>query len=192
MTRSQVGIITDSSHTKARIIDISAAKIRQELKKGSIVIVAGFQGMTLEKDITTLGRGGSDLTAVALDKTLNADECEIYTDVEGIFTTDPRIEPNARKIDAITYDEMLEMASLGAQVMQVRSIEVAKKFNVPIHVRSSFSKTPGTIITKEVKRMEDIVVTGVTLNKNEAKITICEVPDEPGVAARIFKVLYGV
>lgn len=189
LTGSQVGIITDASHTKARIVNISQDKIRQELKKGNIVIVAGFQGMTPDRDITTLGRGGSDLTAVALAKILNADECEIYTDVEGVFTTDPRIEPRAKKISRITYDEMLEMASLGAQVMQARSIEVAKKFNVPVHVRSSFSDKPGTIIIGEAGKMEDVVVRGVTLNKNEAKFTICDVPDRPGVAAKIFKEL---
>jgi aspartate kinase len=186
-TGSQVGIITDKSHTKARIIQINAERIRKALKEGSVVIVAGFQGVTLEQDITTLGRGGSDLTAVALAKELKADQCEIYTDVEGIYTTDPRIEPKARKLKKITYDEMLEMASLGAQVMQARSIEVAKKFDVPLHVRSSFSTRSGTMIIKEVKRMEDVLVTGVTLNKNEAKITVCDVPDKPGVAARIFK-----
>ncbi len=200
LTGSQVGIITDASHTKARIVNISQDKIRRELKKGNIVIVAGFQGMTPQQDITTLGRGGSDLTAVALAKILKADECEIYTDVEGVFTTDPRIVPSAKKIDRITYDEMLEMASLGAQVMQARSIEVAKKYNVPIHVRSSFSGKPGTMIVKsrrqatgrrgrEAKDMEDVLVTGITLNKNEAKITICDVPDRPGVAAKIFKEL---
>jgi aspartate kinase len=186
-TGAQVGIITDTNYTKARIIKINADKIRQELKKGKIVIVAGFQGVTLDQNITTLGRGGSDLTAVALAKELNAAECEIYTDVEGIFTTDPRIEPSAKKIHEITFDEMLEMASLGAQVMQPRSIEVAKKFNVPIHVRSSFLDKPGTMIVKEAKRMEDALITGITLNKNEAKITICDVPDRPGVAATIFK-----
>lgn len=188
-TGAQVGIITDTSHTRARIIKINADKIKEELTKGRIVIVAGFQGITLNQDITTLGRGGSDLTAVALAKELKAQECEIYTDVEGIYTTDPRIESKARKIRKITYDEMLEMASLGAQVMQSRSIEVAKKFDVPIHVRSSFSNNPGTMIIKEVKRMEDVVVRGVTLNKNEAKITVCDVPDRPGVAAKIFKEL---
>jgi len=190
-TGAQVGIITDASHTKARIIKINADKIREELKRGKIIIVAGFQGVTLTQDITTLGRGGSDLTAVALAKELHADECEIYTDVEGIFTTDPRVEPKAKKIDWITYDEMLEMASLGAQVMQARSIEVAKKFNVPIHVRSSFSDKTGTMIIKEVKRMEEVVVNAITLNRNEAKITICNVPDKPGVAAKIFKDLAG-
>ena len=186
LTGSQEGIITDTVHTRARIVKIEAQKLRQELKKGRIVIVAGFQGMTPEQDITTLGRGGSDLSAVALAKTLEADECEIYTDVEGIFTADPRVEPRARKLEAITYDEMLEMASLGAQVMQARSIEVAKKFDVPIHVRSSFSRKRGTMIIKEVKNMEDVLVTGVTLNKNESKITVCDVPDKPGIAARIF------
>ncbi|MDD5281675.1 MAG: aspartate kinase [Candidatus Omnitrophica bacterium] len=186
-TGAQVGIITDSSHTRARIIKINADKIKEELKKARIVIVAGFQGVTLNQDITTLGRGGSDLTAVALAKELAADSCEIYTDVEGIYTTDPRIEPKARKIEEITYDEMLEMASLGAQVMQARSIEVAKKFNVPLHVRSSFTINPGTMIIKEVKMMEDVVVSGITLNKNQAKITLCGVPDKPGVAVKLFK-----
>ncbi|MDD5166648.1 MAG: aspartate kinase [Candidatus Omnitrophica bacterium] len=190
-TGAQVGIITDTSHTRARIIKINTDKIKEELAKGKIVIVAGFQGVTLNQDITTLGRGGSDLTAVALAKELKADECEIYTDVEGVFTTDPRIEPRARKIKEVTYDEMLEMASLGAQVMQARSIEVAKKFDVPIHVRSSFSDKTGTMIIKEVKRMEDVVVSGVTLDKNEAKITVCDVPDRPGAAAKIFKELSG-
>ncbi|TRZ93990.1 aspartate kinase [bacterium] len=186
-TGAQVGIITDASHTRARIISISADKIKKALKQGKIVIVAGFQGMTLNQDITTLGRGGSDLTAVALAKELMADQCEIYTDVDGIYTADPRIEPKAKKIKVITYDEMLEIASLGAQVMQARSIEVAKKFNVPIHVRSSFNHKPGTMIIKEAKRMEDVVVNGITLNKNEVKITVCNVPDRLGVAAKIFK-----
>ncbi|MFH0918656.1 MAG: aspartate kinase, partial [Candidatus Omnitrophota bacterium] len=175
-TGSQVGIITDTSHTRARIIKINADKIKAELKKGRIVIVAGFQGVALNQDITTLGRGGSDLTAVALAKELQADSCEIYTDVMGIYTADPRIEPKAKKIKEITYDEMLEMASLGAQVMQPRSIEVAKKFNVPLHVRSSFNNKTGTMIIKEVKKMEEVLVSGVTLNKNEAKITLCGVP----------------
>jgi aspartate kinase len=188
-TGAQVGIITDGSHTKARIIKINADKIKEELKKGKIVIVAGFQGVTLNQDITTLGRGGSDLTAVALAKELKADSCEIYTDVMGIYTTDPRIEPNAKKIKAITYDEMLEMASLGAQVMQPRSIEVAKKFNVPLHVRSSFNTKSGTMIIREVKNMEEVLVSGVTLNKSEAKITICDVPDKPGVAVKLFEEL---
>ncbi|MCM8795623.1 MAG: aspartate kinase [Candidatus Omnitrophica bacterium] len=190
-TGAQVGIITDTSHTRARIIKINTDKIKEELKKGKIVIVAGFQGITLNQDITTLGRGGSDLTAVALAKELDAQICQIYTDVEGIYTTDPRIEPKARKLKSITYDEMLEMASLGAQVMQARSIEVAKKFDVNIEVRSSFSQKRGTMITKEAKIMEEVVVRGVTLSKNEAKITICDVPDRPGIAAKIFKELSG-
>jgi aspartate kinase len=188
-TGAQVGIITDARYTRARIIKINTDKLKEELRKGKIVIVAGFQGVTLNQDITTLGRGGSDLTAVALAKELGASECEIYTDVEGIYTADPRIEPKAKKIKEITYDEMLEIASLGAQVMQARSIEVGKKFNVPIHVRSSFSQNPGTMIIREVKRMEDVIVSGITINKNEAKITICNVPDRPGVAAKIFKEL---
>ncbi len=190
-TGAQVGIITDTNHTRARIIKISTDRIKEALEKRKIVIVAGFQGVTMNQDITTLGRGGSDLTAVALAKELGARDCEIYTDVEGIYTTDPRIEPKAKKIEAITYDEMLEMASLGAQVMQARSIEVAKKFNVPIHVRSSFNHQNGTRIIKEAKKMEEVVVTGVTLNKNTSKITICNVPDRPGVAALIFNRLSG-
>jgi len=188
-TGLQVGILTDTSHTRARILKIDTVRIKKELKSGNIVIVAGFQGVNTNHDITTLGRGGSDLTAVALAKELKADECEIYTDVEGIYTTDPRIEPKAKKIKEITYDEMLEMASLGAQVMQARSIEVAKKFDVPIHVRSSLSPNTGTMIIREVKRMEEVVVSGITLNKNEAKITVCDLPDKPGVAAKIFKEL---
>jgi aspartate kinase len=186
-TGGQVGIITDGNHTKARITKINANNIRRQIKKGKIVIVAGFQGINANKEITTLGRGGSDLTAVALATALGADECEIYTDVEGIYTTDPRVEPKAKKIKEITFDEMLEMASLGAQVMQPRSIEVAKKFNMPLHVRSSFSENTGTMILKEVTRMEDALITGITLNKSEAKLTVCDVPDKPGVAAKIFK-----
>lgn len=186
-TGAQVGIITDTSHTKARILKINAKRIEEELKKGKIVIVAGFQGITLNKDITTLGRGGSDLTAVALAQTLGAVKCEIYTDVEGVFSADPRIVKDAKKIDEISYDEMLEMASLGAQVMQARSIEMAKKFQVPIHVRSAFNNKSGTMIIKEAKKMEDVVVRGITLNKNESKITICDVPDRPGIASKIFK-----
>jgi aspartate kinase len=186
-TGAQVGIVTDNSFTRARIIDINAKRIEEELKKSRIVIVAGFQGVNLNQDITTLGRGGSNLTAVALAKVLNAKMCEMYTDVEGIFTTDPRIVKEARKIDKISYEEMFELASLGAQVLQPRSIEFAMKFGVPIHVRSSFSDKDGTIISKEVKAMEDIVVSGVAINKDEAKVTICDVPDKPGIAAKIFK-----
>jgi aspartate kinase len=182
----QVGIKTDKTHTKARIISIDGKRIREAFKKGKIVIIAGYQGVTSSDEITTLGRGGSDLTAVAIAKSLNADVCEIYTDVTGIFTTDPRVVKEARKIKTITFDEMMEMASLGAQVMQARSIEVARRFNIPIHVRSSFEKEEGTMIVKETEKMEEIAVRGVTCNKNEAKITICSVPDKPGVAAQIF------
>lgn len=185
-TGGQVGIKTDKSHTKAKIVRIDAKRIKKALAQNKIVIVAGFQGVTYDDDITTLGRGGSDLTAVALAKALNAAVCEIYTDVEGIYTTDPRIEKAAQKIPMITFDEMLEMASLGAQVMQARSIEVAKKFNIPIHVRSSFSKEEGTMIVKDDQKMEGVVVRGITCNKSEAKLTICGVPDKPGVAAKIF------
>ncbi|MFH1202080.1 MAG: aspartate kinase [Candidatus Omnitrophota bacterium] len=186
-TGAQVGIITDTSHTRARIIKINTEKIKEEFKKGRIVIVAGFQGVTLNQDITTLGRGGSDLTAVALAHTLGAKLCEIYTDVEGIFTTDPRIVPQAKKIAKLSYDEMLEMASLGAQVMQARSIELAKKFDVPIRVRSSFKKNKGTLISKEAEMLESVLIRAVTLNTSEAKITVCNVPDRPGVAAKIFR-----
>jgi len=188
-TGGQVGIMTDQTHTKAKIVDISGGRIRKALQEGRIVIVAGFQGVTQDQDITTLGRGGSDLTAVALAKAIGARTCEIYTDVEGVYTTDPRIVPESRKLNQITYDEMLEMASLGAQVMQARSIEVAKKFDIPIHVRSSFSTTEGTLILKEADKMEDFVISGVTLNKNEAKVTVCDVPDKPGIAAKLFREL---
>jgi aspartate kinase len=186
-TGAQVGIITDKSHTKAKILDINTKRIEEQLAKGKVVIVAGFQGITMDQDITTLGRGGSNLTAVALAKSLGADVCEMCTDVDGVYTADPRIVPDARKISRISYEEMLEFASAGAQVLQPRSIEVAKKFNVRIHVRSSFSESEGTIISEEVEAMEDIVVSGVTVNKNEAKVTICDVPDKPGIAAKIFK-----
>ncbi|MFC1631494.1 aspartate kinase [Candidatus Omnitrophota bacterium] len=190
-TGAQVGIITDSSHTKARIIKINTARIKRELTQKKIVIVAGFQGMDLSREITTLGRGGSDLTAVALAQALKAKSCEIYTDVEGIYTADPRIVPKAHKLESVSYDEMLEMASLGAQVLQTRCVELAKRFNIPIIVRSSFSDKGGTMISPEVKAMEKVVVRAVTLNKNEAKITIRDVPDKPGVAAKIFKTLAG-
>ena len=186
-TGAQVGIITDSSHTKARIIKINASRIKRELAQKRIVIVAGFQGVDLLREITTLGRGGSDLTAVALGKVLKAKSCEIYTDVEGVYTADPRIVPQARKLQSLSYDEMLEMASLGAQVLQTRCVELAKRFNIPIIVRSSFTDKGGTMISPEVKRMEKVVVSAVTLNKNETKVTIRDVPDRPGVAAKIFK-----
>lgn len=188
-TGAQVGILTDTTHTKAKIIDINARRIASEIKSGKVVIVAGFQGVTINQDITTLGRGGSDLTAVALAKVLKAKVCEIYTDVDGVYTADPRIVPEARKLSTLSYDEMLELASLGAQVMQARSIEVAKKYDVPIVVRSSFTYREGTMITKEIRVMEDVLVSGVTLNKDEAKVTVLDVPDKPGVAATIFKEL---
>jgi len=186
-TGAQVGIITDRSHTKARIIDVSADRIKKALKQGKVVIVAGFQGVNLDQEITTLGRGGSDMTAVALAATLKASVCEIYTDVEGVYTADPRVVKDAQKLSCISYEEMLELASLGAQVMQARSMEVAKKFSVPLHIRSSFSNKAGTIISKEVKAMEDVLVSGIAADKKEAKVTICDVPDRPGVAARIFR-----
>lgn len=186
LTGRQVGIKTDKSYTKARIESISARRIRKALAENKIVIVAGYQGVTEEEEITTLGRGGSDLTAVALAKILKAKACEIYTDVNGIYTTDPRITKKARKIKMITFEEMLEMASLGAQVMQTRSIEVAKRFNIPIHVRSSFSKEEGTMIVKNTNSLEQVTVQGVTSSRSEAKITICAVPDQPGIAAKIF------
>lgn len=188
-TGAQIGIVTDSSYTRARILDISTDRIREELRKKQVVIVAGFQGVNVRHEITTLGRGGSDLTAVALAKALRADFCEIYTDVEGIYTTDPRLVANAQKISLISYEEMLELASSGAQVMQSRSIEVAGKYNIPIHVRSSFSKKPGTWIVKEEKSMEDVLIRGVSLNKNEAKLTLSGVPNRPGVAAGVFRTL---
>ncbi len=189
LTGYQVGIITDTAHTKARITKIDPRNVIKHLKENKIVIVAGFQGMTSEEHITTLGRGGSDLTAVALASVLNAEVCEIYTDVSGIYTGDPRIIPDARKLDRISYNEMLELASSGAQVMQARSIELAKKRNVKIHVRCSFTDEDGTIITQEVDNMEEVVVNGVTYDKNEAKISIKDLPDTPGIAAKVFGAL---
>jgi aspartate kinase len=186
LTGQQVGIITDSAHTKARIIDINTKRVKEELKRGRIVIVAGFQGRSRDQEITTLGRGGSDLTAVALAVSLKADLCEIYTDVEGVYSADPKIAKKAKKLKNLNYDEMLELASVGSQVLQSRSVEVAKKYEVPLHVRSSLSKKEGTRIIKEAKKMEGVLVSGIVLNKKEAKVTICDVPDRPGVAARIF------
>ncbi|RKY34393.1 MAG: aspartate kinase [Candidatus Omnitrophota bacterium] len=189
-TGAQVEIITDSSFTKARILNINTKKIEAELKKNKIVIIAGFQGITVNNDITTLGRGGSNLTAVAISKVLGADVCEMNTDVEGVFTADPRVVKNAVKLDVLSYDEMLEIASLGSQVLQPRSVIFAKKFNVPICVRSSFSKGKGTYITQETKAMmEGMVISGVTYDQREVKITICDVPDRKGIAARIFNTL---
>ncbi len=186
LTGQQVGILTDSSHTKARILKVNSERISRELQKGNIVIVAGFQGTDYESNITTLGRGGSDTTAVALAAALGADMCEIFTDVDGVFTADPRIVPQAKKIPAITYDEMLELASAGAKVLQSRSVEFASKYNVKIHVRSSFHRKEGTIVMKEIESMESVVVRGIALEKNQAKVSIDGVPDHPGVAAEIF------
>jgi len=186
-TGLQVGILTDAAHTKAKIIDIKSDRILSELKKGKIVIVAGFQGVTVDSDITTLGRGGSDTTAVALAAKLKADICEIYTDVEGVFTADPRIVENSRKIDEISYDEMLEMAATGAKVLQARSVEFGRNYGVCIHVRSSFSEKPGTLIKEADAIMEKAIISGVTHDINEAKITILGVPDRPGIAAKVFR-----
>src|SRR3989338_1298816 len=182
----QIGITTDSFHTKARIVNIKVDRILEELSKNKIVVVAGYQGVDENDNITTLGRGGSDTSAVALAALLKADICDIYTDVDGIFTADPRIVPKARKLDKISYDEILELASMGAQVIHVRSVEFAKKYNVPIRVRSSFNNGVGTLICKEVIEMENIVVNGATVTKNDAKITIIGVSDKPGQAAKIF------
>ncbi len=182
----QIRIITDNAFAKARIQRVEIKRLRKELKAGIIPIVAGFQGMDKNGNITTLGRGGSDTTGVALAAALKADVCEIYTDVEGVYTTDPNICQEARKLSRITYDEMMEMASLGAKVLQIRSVEFAKKYNVPLHVRSSFSEKNGTFVIKEDEKMERVLVSGVTYNKNEARITVVRVPDKPGIASRIF------
>jgi len=182
----QVKINTDRDFKKARIVKIDTRKIREELKKGSIIVVAGFQGVDEENNITTLGRGGSDTSAVALAAALKADVCEIYTDVDGVYTTDPNIYDKARRLDKISYDEMLEMARAGAKVLQPRSVEMAKKFEVPVYVKSSFSDAGGTLVTKEDKDMEREVVSGVTYDRDQAKITVVNVPDRPGIAARLF------
>jgi aspartate kinase len=189
LTGAQAGIVTDGVHTKAKIQNISPKEVHAMLDAGNVVIVAGFQGQTSSGQITTLGRGGSDLTAIALAAALKADLCQIYTDVDGVYTTDPRIVSNARKLAEISYDEMLELASSGAKVMQSRSVEFAKKFGVVFEVRSSLNDNPGTIVREETKSMEDVVIRGVALDKNQAKITLAAVPDKPGVAARIFKAL---
>jgi len=188
-TGPQVGIITDTYHTQAKILKIETDRIKKELIRGNIVIVAGFQGLSTALEITTLGRGGSDLSAVALAVSLKADLCEIYTDVEGIYTADPRVVPEAKKLKSITFDEMLELASLGAQIMHTRAVEVAKKFNIPIHVRGSFTKEEGTIIMGKTSSIEKPVVRGITLTSNEAKLTLCNVSDKPGIAAHLFNEL---
>ena len=183
---SQVPIVTTSSFNKARIEDIPVDNLRAALNTGAIPVVAGFQGVTRAGDITTLGRGGSDTTAVALAAALHADMCEIYTDVEGVYTTDPNICPKAGKIEKITYEEMMEMASLGAKVLEIRSVEFAMRYGIPLHVRSTFTDTPGTLVIKEDEKMENILVSGVTYSRNEARITLSKVPDKPGIASDIF------
>ena len=189
LTGAQAGIITDQVHTKAKIKNISPREVHAMLDAENVVIVAGFQGMTLDGRITTLGRGGSDLTAIALASTLEADLCQIYTDVDGVFTADPNLVSDARKLNEISYDEMLELSSLGARVMQSRSVEFAKKFNVTFEVRSSLNNNPGTIVKEETDSMEGVVARGVSLDENQAKVTLVGVPDKPGMAARIFSAL---
>src|SRR5687768_16270710 len=189
LTGAQAGIVTDGVHTRARILNITPREVHALLEAGQVVIVAGFQGQTPSGRITTLGRGGSDLTAVALAGALRADLCQIFTDVDGVYTADPRIVPAARKLEEISYDEMLELASLGAKVMQSRSVEIAKKFGVPFEVRSSFSEEPGTMVKKETESMEEVVIRGVSLDRNQAKLTLVGVPDRPGIAASVFKPL---
>jgi aspartate kinase len=186
LTGFQAAIRTDRAHTKARITQITAERVRQSLDAGEVAVVAGFQGLSDEDEITTLGRGGSDLTAVALAAALKADVCEIYTDVDGVYTADPAIVPDARKLARVSYDEMLEMASLGAKVLQARSVEFAKKYGVTVHVRSTFKPDLGTLVTKEEQGMEEVVVTGVTHDRTQAKISILRVPDRPGIAAQVF------
>ena len=185
-TGSQVQILTDNVHGKARILDIDAARVREDLEKDRVVVIAGFQGVDAEGNITTLGRGGSDTTAVAMAAALQADECRIFTDVDGVYTTDPRIVPEARRLDRITVEEMLELASQGAKVLQTRSVEFAGKYRVPLRVLSSFEEGLGTLITHEVSDMEQPLIAGIAYNRDEAKVTIRGVPDQPGVASRIF------
>ncbi len=188
-TGGQVHILTDSTHTKARIVSIDDKNIHQDLKQGRVVVVAGFQGVDELGNITTLGRGGSDTTAVALAAALHADECQIYTDVDGVYTTDPRVVPEARRLDFMTYEEMLEMASLGAKVLQIRSVEFASKYQVPLRVLSSFEHGQGTLITAEDERVEKPLISGIAFNRDEAKLTILGVPDLPGIASNILAVV---
>ncbi len=188
-TGPQAGFRTDSVHTKARIIEITGGDILARLAEGKVVIVAGFQGLSHTGEIVTLGRGGSDLSAIALAAALKADVCQIYTDVDGVYTADPRIVPSARKISEISYEEMLELASLGSKVMQARAVEFAQKFNVPFEVRSSMNENPGTLVKAEVPSMEDVVVSGVAIDKNQARLTVSDIPDQPGVAATVFAAL---
>lgn len=189
LTGAMAGIKTDSYHTRARIVSMDCRTLIEHLDSNRVVIVAGFQGAGEQGQITTLGRGGSDLSAIALAKGVDADLCQIYTDVEGVYTADPRIVPKARKLPEISYEEMLELASLGTKVMQARSVEFSSKFNVPFEVRSSFKNKPGTIVKEEVSSMEDVVVRGVALDKNQAKVMVANIPDKPGTAARVFRSL---
>jgi len=189
-TGSQAGVITDSAHGKARIIDVTPGRVRSALDEGSIVLVAGFQGVSQDsKDITTLGRGGSDTTAVALAAALHADVCEIYTDVDGVFSADPRIVPNAKRLESVTYEEMLEMAACGTKVLMLRCVEYARRYNVPVHVRSSYSTKPGTVVSGWIKDipMEQAILTGVSHDRSEAKVTVVGLPDSPGMAAKVFR-----
>jgi aspartate kinase len=188
-TGPQVGIMTDRIHTKAHILNIDGRRIRKALQKGQVVVVAGFQGMTPDADITTLGRGGSDLTAVAIAAALEADVCEFYKDVDGVFTANPSMVKDARKLSTVSYDEMLEMAAAGAQVLNARSVEFAKNYGIKIHVRPTFNEKEGTIVMSETKAMEKVVISGVTYNKNEVKVTVRGVPDKPGIAAGLFSKL---
>jgi aspartate kinase len=189
LTGAQAGIVTNGVHTKAKISNITPDQIKKHLDRGEIVIVAGFQGETSDGAITTLGRGGSDLTAIALASAVEADACQIFTDVDGVYTCDPRVVPTAKKIEEISYDEMLEMASSGSKVMQSRSVEFAKKFGVTFEVRSSFNNNPGTTVKEESAGMEQVVVRGVSVERNQAKVTVSQVPDKPGCAARLFTAL---
>jgi aspartate kinase len=188
-TGAQAGIITDDAHTRARILDVTGGDIKTQLGAGKVVIVAGFQGLSKDGQVTTLGRGGSDLSAIALAWALKADICQIYTDVDGVYTADPRIVPDARKLDMLSYDEMLELASSGSKVMQARSVEFAQKYGVVFEVRSSFNDEPGTIVKTEAPNMEQILVRGVAVDKNQVKFTLNDLPDRPGVAAELFQAL---
>ena len=190
-TGRQVGIITSGTHTQAKIEKITGERVSKAIREGVVPVIAGFQGVTENSEVTTLGRGGSDLTAVAIAAALKADLCEIYTDVDGVYTTDPNVVPEARKLDRISYDEMLELASLGAKVLQARSVEFAKIYNVPLVVRSSFNRNPGTLVVKEDNDMEQVVVSGVAYDKNQSKITALAVLDKPGVAAKLFQAIAG-
>ncbi|TMQ56390.1 MAG: aspartate kinase [Candidatus Eisenbacteria bacterium] len=189
-TGSQSGIVTDTSHTRAKILEVKADRIREELKRGRVVIVAGFQGVSKDREVTTLGRGGSDTTAVALAAALKATECEIYTDVDGVYTADPRVVPGARKITRLSYDEMLELASLGAKVLHNRSVEIARRFDVPVHVRSSFNWNEGSRVVRG-DSMEQVVIRGIAHDADVAKIALVGVPDRPGIASEIFQAVGG-